>query len=172
MRSTLVRLAALVVSAAVLAACGGGRVQGTLGKNVRGLASPAPPDQLLGLTAQAEDVSKLVATENDLYIDGISIYSLRKDEVVQATLQISHFNAKARPNDPEFRKTLVTNLGGSEGTPTTVGKYTVFITQGAQKRVAVWFRGKVVFILTTRDDYDMPRALLRESLLIGEPAAA
>jgi predicted small secreted protein len=170
MRRTAARAAALLLVAASLTACGGGKVQGTLGRNVKQLDSPAPAPEILGLKAQSEDVSKLISTVSDLYVNAVSIYSLRKDDVVQATLQISRFNAKARPNDPEFRKTLVTNLGGSEGTPTTVGKDTVFITQGTRQRVAVWFRAKTVFILTTRDDYDMPRALLRESLQIGEVA--
>jgi hypothetical protein len=165
MRRSVARAAALVVIAGSLAACGGSKVQGTLGRNVKTLDAPAPAPEILGLKAQPEDVSKLIST---VYVNAVSIYSLRKDDVVQATLQISRFNSKARPNDPEFRRTLVTNLGGSEGTPTTVGKETVFITQGTRQRVAVWFRAKNVFILTTRDDYDMPRALLRESLLIGE----
>ena len=170
MRGTLVRVGALLLLAASLAGCGNGKVEGTLGNKVKQLESPAPPPDMLGLTPQSEDVSKLISTVSDLYVNAVSIYSLRKDDVVQATLQISRFNSKARPNDPDFRKALVTNLGGSEGTPTTVGKDTVFITQGTRQRVAVWFRSKNVFILTTRDDYDMPRALLRESLQIGEVA--
>jgi hypothetical protein len=167
MRRSFARAGAIVLVAAALAGCGDSAVRGTAGTRVKPLDDPAPPTELSGLTAQPEDVSKLIATENDLYVDAVSIYSLRREDVVQATLQISRFNDKARPNDEKFRSALVANLGGTEGTPTTVGKDTVFITQGKSQRVAVWFRNKTFFILTTRDDFDMPRSLLRETLQIG-----
>lgn len=163
----LARAAAIVLVGAALAGCGGGRIDGTPGQAVKPLQSPAPPDQILDLRTQSEDVKKLVSTLSDLYVSEIAIYSLRRDDVVQATLQISRFNSKARPGKPAFRRAMVAQIGGSEGTPTMLGKETVFITQGTQKQVAVWFRGRTVFILTTRDDYDMPRALLREALRVG-----
>ena len=86
---------------------------------------------------------------------------------MQATLQIARFNAAARPEDEEFREGLVQNLGGTAGIPTRVGEELVYITQGAKQQVAAWFRGKDMYVLTMRQEFEQPRALLREALEVG-----
>ena len=40
------------------------------------------------------------------------------------------------------------------------------ITTGTKQSIAMWFKGRYLFVLSTRADYDEPRTLLRKALEI------
>lgn len=168
--------AAAAALAAVLALTGCGdpsiAEEGTPSEKVEPLELTSLPPTILDLAVKPEDSKEtLTRTKDRTYFDKVSLYSLRQvagpqKDLVQATLQVGLFNKDARPDDPDFRAAILTQLGGSTPQRLQLGEDEVHITKGQQQSVAVWFRGDYVFILSTRQDFDRPRALVRAMLQV------
>lgn len=157
--------AAVAVMAAGLAGCGSGRsASGTSGRALRDVDSGAIPTSLGGLDVSHEDVRPTLAKATNTYLSAAGLFSMRRTDVVQATLEVARFNARARVDDPKFRAGILNGLGGATPTPVEVGSATVFLTRGNKQRVFVWFRSRSMMVLSVRDDYDQPRSLLRAAL--------
>lgn len=162
------RLAAGLAIAAV-AGCGGGHSaaqNGTTGDRIAHAVAVAMPTQVLGLTVKAEDVTKTVALAEHSYVDSVVLYGLRSDGLLQATFQISKFNPGSRYTSATFRQTIANQVGSQLPVTATVNGQTVYVTAGNRQRLSVWFRGSYLFILATRQDYAMPRTLLRQLLAL------
>lgn len=160
-------LASLILILAGTAACGeeGVSDKGTAGKSVEKLTGVVP-SELLGLTATEEDVSQNLASTGRTYVDGAALYSLRSEDVVQATIQVLRFNEDAKIEDPDFRGSLVAQIGGATPDVGRLGKDRVYFVRGVKQRLSLWFRDDHLFVLSTRDEYDKPRTLLRSALEI------
>lgn len=158
--------ALLAVAGLALTACGRSeaRVQPTAGERVQRLELSSLPSQLLGLTVQQEDVAETLTRVNSAFVDGLVLYSLRSDDLVQATLQVSRFGEGARYTQAEFRQTVVNQIGSSKPRAFRLGERTVHLTTGTKQSIAVWFQGRYMFVLASRADYDQPRTLLRKAL--------
>lgn len=158
-------LPALWLLVAVAAgACGGGTDAGAQAvKQLR----PKIPDRVLDLGVKSESIKAVQATKRP-FVDGVALYSLRKDELLQATLQISHFTDDAKPNSAKFRGSVINQVGSTVPKAFKMGSRTVYLTTGRRQGIAVWFRDEYLFILSTRDEYGQPRRLLRQ-LLAVEP---
>lgn len=138
--------------------------RGTAGKNIESLATDLLPPDLLGLTVQAEDISGTIASEGETYVEATSLYSLRSDDLLQATLQVSRFNSDADADSPGFRRSLLNQIGGSQPRGVRLGDETIYLTSGTKQQLAVWFRGRHLLVLATREDYPRPKSLLRRAL--------
>ena len=161
---------------AVVAVIGGGGC-GDVAATAR--ASSVPPDRIrpmpadlvparvLDLTAKVEDITPELAKARSTYVEAVSLYSLRRGELLEATLQATTLNGRARVNDVAYRRSFVNSLGGSEPLPLTLGDITVWSTTSNDQRLSVWFRGRHVFVLAVRKDYEHPRKLLRAVLGIN-----
>lgn len=162
----------LLLAVAVLlsgVACGNGDealAQATPAKQIKQLEPGLVPGELLGLPVTQEDQTETLAGVERSYVDGVGLYSLRRDDLLQATLQISRFNDNADFRSPGFRSALLAQIGGSRPKAVRMGKDTVHLTTGTRQRIAIWFRDEYVFILSTRDEFTQPRTLLREALEI------
>ena len=138
----------------------------TPGRAVKALDLPGLPADLLGLRLARENVGDDLARVPKAYVDALSLWSLRRDDLVMATLQVSRFNAGAAVATDTFRKTVVNQIGATAPRPVRLGADTVYLTTGTKQSIAVWFKGRDLFVLTTRADYDRPRTLLRRALEI------
>jgi hypothetical protein len=136
----------------------------TPGKAVKPLDVPGLPADLLGLRLAPENVSDDLARVPKAYIDALALYSLRRDDLVMATLQVSRFVPGAHVDTETFRRTVVNQIGATAPRPVRLGHDTVYLTTGTRQSVAVWFKGRYLFVLATRADYDQPRTLLRQAL--------
>lgn len=165
---TPTRVAVLVALVSLLfgGACGAPDVsaQATAGKDIEPIGGDLLPSKLLGLDVQSEDISGTVASEQQTFVEATSLYSLRSDELLQATLQVSRFNDSADAESSSFRRSLLNQIGGSRPRTVRLGDETVYLTSGTQQQLAVWFRGDHLLILATREDYPMPKTLLRRAL--------
>lgn len=161
-------LGAVVAAAVALAGCArsDASVEPTPGKAVKALEIPTLPADLLGLKLAPEDVGGEVAKVPAAFIDGLSLYSLRKDDLVMATLQISRFNEGADVEAEKFRQTVVNQIGSTAPRTVRLGGETVYLTTGTKQSIGVWFKKRHLFVLATRADYDEPRTLLRKALEI------
>ena len=162
----LLGVAALAVAA--LAGCtrSDAAVAPTPGKAVKTLDVPNLPPDLLGLRIAKEDVSGDLAKVPKAFIDALALYSLRRNDLVMATLQVSRFNRGADVTSEHFRQTVVNQIGASAPRTVRLGSQTVYLTTGTKQSIAVWFKGSTLFVLATRADYDEPRTLLRQALEI------
>ena len=159
-----------IVALAALALAGCTRsdasVAPTPGKAVKALDIPSLPPDLLGLKLAKEDVSADLAKVPKAFIDSLSLYSLRHNDLVMATLQVSRFNDGADVSAQKFRQTVVNQIGSSAPRTVRLGAETVYLTTGTKQSIAVWFKDRDLFVLATRADYDEPRTLLRKALEI------
>jgi hypothetical protein len=161
-------LGAVVAAAVALAGCArsDASVEPTPGKAVKALEIGNLPADLLGLKLAPEDVAEDLAKVPSAFIDSLSLYSLRKDDLVMATLQVSRFNDGADFGAEKFRQTVVNQIGSTAPRTVRLGGETVYLTTGTKQSIGVWFKDRYLFVLATRADYDEPRTLLRKALEI------
>lgn len=154
-----------------LGACGGDDQS----EQVSAAASPAEveaagvrlPNVLLGLEVRVEDVSKQFQETKRPWIDNLGLFSLRENDLVRATLQVSRFNRAADPGSKEFRSAIIDNLGTVRPQEMRIGNTSAFLTTGNDQSIFVWFEGRGFFVLTTHRDYEFPRLLLRRLVELG-----
>jgi hypothetical protein len=165
------RLAVLVVLCALASGCAqsGVSTKGTAGTAVKPLAASALPPTMLGLTVKREDVQEALAASHSTYVTALSLFSLRKGKLLEATLQVSKVDEKTVKTVPNFQAAVAQSIGGTLPRVARIGPRRVYLTRGTRQRLAVWFRGAYMFVLSTRDDYTQPRTLLRTALAI-DPA--
>jgi hypothetical protein len=156
-------LAAVALVLAVAAAGCGSSAAGA--PAIKPLTLPALGPQLLDLRVQPETVKKLDAQKQS-FVEAVGMFSLRKDTLLEATLQVSRFTPKARLNDLRFRNEVVSQIGSTAPQEFRMGDYRVYLTTGRRQSIAVWFRDRYLFILSTRDDYQQPLSLMRAALAV------
>lgn len=156
-------VALVVLCVVVLGACGGSTGAGRRGTAV-GSVHVTLPDELAGLNVKRESTKSQLASISSTYLQGTNLYSLRKNDLVEATLQVSQLESGARFRSAPFRLTLVNRIGGGVPVAVRLGASTVYLTQGVRQNVAVWFRGSYYLVLTSRIDFTQPRTLLRAAL--------
>jgi hypothetical protein len=159
-------LVPVAVVAFALSACGGGEpvTYGISGEEIEMLDPDLLPGQILGLDVAQEDVSETIALVENTYIDALSVYSLRREELLQATLQVSRFSDEAAYESESFRQSLVLQIGGTAPKEVRVGEHTVYLTTGTNQGMSIWFDGSDFFVLAVREDFERPRTLLRQVL--------
>jgi hypothetical protein len=64
---------------------------GLSGKAIKPISADLVPAAVLGLQTSQEDVSKALAGGQRSYVQTTSVYSFRKDNLLEATLQVSRF---------------------------------------------------------------------------------
>lgn len=162
------RFRQLVVGGAALAvlaagsACGASSPQGTSAKDIAELPKSTVNGSYLGLTPNLEDVkASLQSQEGNSYISGVALYSLRKGDQLEATLQLSRLSSKARPDDEKFQALVAAQIGGTKVQPFVMGGRTVYRSSLRKQSLTSWFTGRYFMILSVRETYKTPRALLR-----------
>lgn len=147
------------------AACGGNAdVQRADARAVAPLDADSLPAQLLGLQIKREDIADVLDGTKRPYLDKAGLYSLREGDTLQATLQIGHFAKGVDHTSPKFREKLLTTVGSGSVRALRLSGERVYLTTGDRQQVALWFHGANLLVLSTREEYGTPRALLRAAL--------
>lgn len=148
-----------------LTGCGKEPLGGTAGKDIKTLPVTTVPKTMAGLTVKQEKITKALAEAENSYVDAVGFFSLRKEKIVQGTLQISRFGPDARIEDDTFRRQIVQQ--SSPGAPTTVNVAGASIDQssGTKSTVSVWFSKGRFVILTVLATYTGARGLLEQALV-------
>jgi hypothetical protein len=157
-------LAVAAVLGATLVACGSGATAGVAGTAIKPISTSAIPATLLGLEVHAEDVKNVVASADNTYLTAVGLFSMRRNNLVVATMQVSKLNGKFDYSDARQRTLLADKVGGARSEEHRIGGQRVYLTQGTRQQIAIWFKGRDLFVLSTREDFDQPRALLRSAL--------
>lgn len=143
-----------------LAGCGGSDDAGPPPRRIAALDADVP-GRILGLEVRREDVTKALEQFKPAYVEAAALYSLRSEELVQATLQIARVAADLEHDPAAFRRAVVDQVGSSAPRATVMGERTVYRTTGTKQSVAVWFEGRTMYLLAVRDDFGKPRTLIR-----------
>ena len=168
MRRPLAGILALLSLGLLSGACGGesAAVEAAEARTVGSLDVPGVPGTLRGLAVVKEDVAATLESAERPYFDALSFFSLREGEKLQATLQVGRFADGTQHRSGAFRSSFLATIGGGAAKELRMGEEEVFLTTGDRQSIAVWFRDEFVFILSAREDYRFPRALLREALAV------
>lgn len=161
-RRRLRRLVCIAVAAAVLTgACGGGG--GGEARKISEIERTTLPPTLMGMQVKREDIDKLIKQARRPYIDQLGLFSFRREELLQATLQVSRFSDDAKWDTTNFRRTVAGQiLGmGNELSDFRMGDDKVFLGGNARQVLAVWFEGPYMLVMAARNDFEEPRGLLR-----------
>jgi hypothetical protein len=157
-----VAVAAALVVALFGAACGTEKPQGVAAKNIKALPASLLSNTYLGLKPHEEDISDdLRLAQANAYIESIGLFSLRKGDRLEATVQISKLSSKARPKDPAFQERVAGQIGGTTSQRYVMGGVSVFRSSQRKQSLTSWFSGDYFIILSVRDTYATPRTLLR-----------
>ena len=149
---------------ATLAGCAESSAQAVKGESIEVLGPDVVPSEVMGLAVNAEPADAVKGAKS-AFVDAVGLYSLRSEELLQATLQVSRFTDDAKL-DGAFRRGVVQQVGSTTPQAVRMADKTVYLTTGKRQNVAVWFEDRYLFILGTREEYPTPRALLRELLEI------
>jgi len=155
-------------------AAGVGRVVAALGLALAVVGLPAaassasnggPPSMLNGLLVAPEQVGPPPAGSRPQLLDAIEFYSLRRpDKELVATLEIGQFRPGTHVTSAAFQQSVAGQVGTQVPLEQQLGGETVFVTASRQVDLAVWFRDTRLFVLSIRNDYDFPKALIRAAL--------
>lgn len=176
------RLASLLLLGA-LAACGsgGGTAAPPVGPAAKSVKLPA---SLAGLGVTAEkDATKTINDEGRSlteggtvpYVTDSVVYTLRSGEELKAVLQLSRLSADARPDDRDWRREVVLQIGrGPVGSPIKRGDVLVYDRQGTKQSIHIWFNGHIMYVLALRQQESVegeglgfdPETLLEEAVRI------
>ncbi|MFP5325982.1 MAG: hypothetical protein ACLGHT_00695 [Acidimicrobiia bacterium] len=162
--SALRRFVAVALVAAALGACGSDDGLDQASGKIELIKSERIPAEVMGLKVQSEDVSKTLSEVERSWAEGVGLYSFRREELVQATLQINRFNDNADYEKSGFRRQILQQIGGTQPRQVQVGEEDVWITQSTKQTLAIWFEGEHLFVLSIRQDFERPRSLLRAAL--------
>jgi hypothetical protein len=158
--------AALTVVALGATACGddSSAPEGLRGKDIEELDADLVPGEVFGLQVTKEKITDALAEAENSYVESAALFAFRSADLLQATLQVSRFSDEADPGSSRFRSQLVNQIGGTRPQQIRVGQDNVYLSRGNRQRIAVWFKGESFYILSTREDFDRPRGLLRQVL--------
>jgi hypothetical protein len=154
----------LAAVAATVVACSSSTVKGTSGAQIADISASALPPTINGLSVAREDIRSTIAKGSDTYVAAAGLFSMRAQDVVEATLEIAELTSAARTDSPTFQLALASQVGGSTPDTARVADVTVYFTNATKQRVYVWFRPHTLYVLSVRDDYTAPRGLLRDSI--------
>jgi hypothetical protein len=129
----------------------------------------AVPLALGGLAAKQEPAAtkRLLETARvkDTYAaDGV-VYGLRRAGELMGILEIVHLNADARPDDRDFRREIVGQMGGSDFKPRKLADRLVYRVPGNRQVIYVWFFGPYMGVLIVRADRQSARKFDTERVL-------
>lgn len=156
---------ALVTGVALTGAACGAEPAASGAAKVEPLEASAVPADLLELKVAPEEIGGATEVKNP-FVEAVGLYSLREGELLQGTLQVSRFSEDADSETSRFRQSVVQQIGSTVPKAYRMGDQTVYLTSGKRQSIAVWFEDRHFYVLSTRDEFPRPRALLRAALEI------
>jgi hypothetical protein len=152
-----------VAAVLLLAAPACGKSKDAHAVKVREIPVGSLPAEMLGMRLEREESASLVHAKRP-FIEEVGLFSMRKDALLQATLQISRFTKQSKAEDAQFRQSVVAQVSTSTPQVLRMGNELVYMSAGQKQSLVVWFKKRTMFVLAVRQEYEQPRALLRKVL--------
>jgi hypothetical protein len=153
----------LVAGSLALGACGGAKAAEKK-HAIKQLPGNVLPAELNGLEVRQEEITSTIKEQDRSYVDAVGLYSFRKKDLLEATLQVSKFSKSAKYTTQKFRQAIIGQIGTTLPKAARMAGRTVYVTTGKHQSVVVWFTGPYVLVLSSRDDFTESRNLLRTLL--------
>lgn len=127
------------------------------------------PATMGGLVVGREDpCGDFQASNTSRALDGVALFSLREPtQLLIATLEVGRFSPAAPVGDSGFRDEVVSQIGSTTPEPLWLDGHEVFATSTAGLVLICWFKSRYLFILAIRDNFDQPKAILRDALKVN-----
>lgn len=138
------------------------------GKSIKQVDSSLLPGEVAGLKVTTEDVSAQLVGVKRAFVDRVGLFGLRRADLLVSSLQVSRFNSAAQVSSADFQSSVLARIGSTVPRLYILSGRRVFLTSGNKQTVAVWFRGRSMFVLSVRQDYPTPRSLVRQMLDLTE----
>ena len=163
MRRVWGRLIVCALAATAAAMAPGAAAQGAASGSF-----PTLPATINGLSVTAEDIGKArAAASGTQYLADVRLVSLRDpDKQLEATLELGLFGANADVGSSDFQRSVAEQIGDGVAVTVQVGGRPVFVKTSRKLSILVWFTGTTLSVLSVRDTYPSPKALLRATLAI------
>jgi len=145
-----------------LTACGGAKAAEK--HAIKQLPGNLLPAEMNTLEVRQEEITSTIKEQNRSYVDGVGLYSFRKSDLLEATLQVSKFSKSAKYTTQKFRQAIIGQIGTTVPKQARMADHTVFVTTGKHQSVVIWFTGAYVMVLSSREDFTGARGLLRTLL--------
>ncbi len=101
-------------------------------------------------------------------LNGIALFSLREpNRLLIATLEVGRFAPDAPLSDGDFRDGVMSQIGSTTPQALWLDGHEVYATSTTGLVLVSWFRGRYLFVLAIRDNYDQPKAILRDALKVN-----
>jgi hypothetical protein len=162
LRTALRGIAILLVASVALGACGGAKA--TEKHTIQQLPGNLLPAEVNGLEVRQEEITSTIKEQNRSYVDAVGLYSFRKKDLLQSTLQVSKFSKDAKYTTRKFKQAIIGQIGTTVPKQARMGDRTVYVTTGKKQSVVIWFTGPYVMVLSSREDFTGARNLLRTLL--------
>ncbi|HVM20114.1 MAG TPA: transglutaminase domain-containing protein, partial [Egibacteraceae bacterium] len=134
-------LLVLAIALALSTACAPEQLDLTTTLNDSRLPQPAVPKRLDDLTFKREKSAEKAYREagDDALVERGRVYSVNRDDVVEASLQVAQFKPGLFGRQDEVRDEITQSLGGGEFQPTRVRGEHVSMLETAEQRLYLWF---------------------------------
>lgn len=164
--ATGVTLACVVLAGA---ACGKAAPAATAhrGAHIASLPVSALPATLDGLAVTEEKSPTGVSSDTGSYASSLGFFSLRKNKLVEATLEVVKLGRAADASSNSFQQSLVNQINGGVPVALTLAGRQVYEASGTGVGLTSWFDGRYFFVLTIRSTYPTPRALIEAALAVN-----
>jgi hypothetical protein len=116
------------------------------------------------LTVSPEKLPSGISKNSETYARAIGFYSLRQNQLVEATLEIVHLGTNANWSSAGFQSSLVGQVAGGVPSTLQLSGHTVYEATATGSGMTMWFDGPYFYVLSIRSDYKSPRSLLESAL--------
>lgn len=106
----------------------------------------------LAVTEEPKATQTLKEISGRSYVAEGWVYSLRDSGELKALLQISRLTPSARPDDADWRRRIVGQIGGRVSKPVKIAGVLVYSGRQTEQTVNIWFRDGFMLVLAVRDD--------------------
>jgi hypothetical protein len=127
------------------------------------------PATMGGLTVGREDPCGDFQSSNTARaLNGVALFSLREPtQLLIATLEVGRFAPSAPIGDAGFRDGVISQIGSTAPQPLWLDGHEVFATSTTGLTLICWFKGRYMFVLAVRNNYDQPKSILRDALKVN-----
>lgn len=123
-------------------------------------ASLRVPPVLEGLEVREESTAsrtlERAAKRGNAYVVDGNVYGLRLRDELKAVLQVSKLAPDARPDDKEFRRKVVNQIGARVTRPRGIAGVLVYQGTANEQQISVWFVEGFMNVLMIREEETLP----------------
>lgn len=131
--------------------------------------SVSTPATMGGLVVGREDpCGDFQSSNTTRALDAVALFSVREPtQLLIATLEVGRFSPAAPLGDTGFRDGVISQIGQTTPQALWLEGHPVYATSSPGLTLICWFKGRYLFVLAVRNNYDQPKSILRDALKVN-----